>query len=91
MWAVGGFRGVISKIDLLFAVAGAITADDLKRYFALARMELSEDDPTPDLNEDDRWFAHFANNVATTPTAVLVQRFVQSEQQRQLLTNQCLD
>jgi hypothetical protein len=63
MWAVGGYRGVISKIDLLFAVAGAVTAADLKRYFSMARMVLGEDDPTLDLNEDERWFASIHGKV----------------------------
>ena len=57
MWSVGTFRGVISKIDLLFAIARVVTVDDLKRYFALARIVLGEDDPALDLPESDRWAA----------------------------------
>ncbi len=57
LWSIGGYRGVISKIDLLYAIAGAITVDDLKRYFALARMVLGEDDPALDLPDDQRWAA----------------------------------
>lgn len=57
MWSIGGYRGVISKIDLLYAVAGAITEDDLKRYFSMARMVLGEDDPALDLPENERWAA----------------------------------
>jgi len=57
MWSVGGFRGVVSKIDLLFAIAGVITKEDLKQYFSLARMVLGEDDPTLDLSEAERWAA----------------------------------
>ncbi|WP_080412056.1 HigA family addiction module antitoxin [Burkholderia ubonensis] len=57
IWSVGTYRGVISKIDLLYAIAGAITQADLNRYFAVARMVLGEDDPALDLDEDQRWAA----------------------------------
>jgi hypothetical protein len=32
IWSIGHYRGVISKIDLLYAIAGAVTPDDLDRY-----------------------------------------------------------
>lgn len=57
IWSVGTYRGVISKIDLLYAIAGAVTPADLDRYFAMARMVLGEDDPALDLDEDQRWAA----------------------------------
>jgi addiction module HigA family antidote len=57
IWSIGHYRGVISKIDLLYAIAGAVTPEDLKRYFSLARMVLGEDDPALDLDEDKRWAA----------------------------------
>ena len=57
LWSVGIYRGVISKIDLLFAIAGAVTAPDLLHYFELAEMVLGEDDPRLDLPEDKRWAA----------------------------------
>ncbi|HVJ62329.1 MAG TPA: HigA family addiction module antitoxin, partial [Tahibacter sp.] len=57
MWAAGTFRGVVSKIDLLFAIATAITAPELDRYFSMAEMVLGEDDPALDLEEDKRWAA----------------------------------
>jgi addiction module HigA family antidote len=57
IWSVGHYRGVISKIDLLYAIAGVVTPDDLKRYFSMARMVLGEDDPALDLDEDKRWAA----------------------------------
>ncbi len=57
LWSVGTHRGVISKIDLLFAIAGSITAHDLKRYFELAKRVLGEDDPRLDLPEGERWAA----------------------------------
>lgn len=55
IWSVGTYRGVISKIDLLYAIAGAVTPADLDRYFSMARMVLGEDDPALDLDEDQRW------------------------------------
>ena len=57
LWSIGHYRGVISKIDLLYAIAGAVTRDDLERYFSMAQMVLGEDDPALDLAEDQRWAA----------------------------------
>lgn len=57
VWSIGTYRGVISKIDLLYAIAGSITEPELRRYFSLARMVLGEDDPTLDLPENERWAA----------------------------------
>jgi len=57
VWSVGTYRGVISKIDLLYAIAHVITHDDMTRYFSMARMVLGEDDPSLDLEEDKRWAA----------------------------------
>jgi len=57
IWSVGTYRGAVSKIDLLYAVAGAVTPDDLHRYFSMARMVLGEDDPALDLEENQRWAA----------------------------------
>jgi addiction module HigA family antidote len=57
VWSIGSFRGVISKIDLLYAIAHAITPEDLTRFFEIARLVLGEDDPALDLTEDKRWAA----------------------------------
>lgn len=57
LWSVGTYRGVVSKIDLLFAVASSVTARDLTNYFDVAKLVLSEDDPKLDLPEDKRWAA----------------------------------
>ena len=56
LWSIGTSR-VVSKIDLLYAIARYVTRDDLKRYFDVARMVLGEDDPSLDLAEDQRWAA----------------------------------
>jgi hypothetical protein len=39
------YRGVISEVDLLHAIFGVVTSDDLTRYFSMARLVLGEDDP----------------------------------------------
>jgi addiction module HigA family antidote len=57
VWSIGGYRGVISKIDSLFAIAKVITLADLKRYLELAKVVLGEDDPALDLPEKERWAA----------------------------------
>jgi addiction module HigA family antidote len=57
IWSVGTYRGAISKIDLLFAVAQAVTKNDFDNYFSVAKIVLGEDDPKLDLPENDRWTA----------------------------------
>lgn len=57
IWSIGAYRGLISKIDALYAASGAVTRDDLQRFFSIARMVLGEDDPALDLPEDERWAA----------------------------------
>lgn len=57
VWSIANHRGVVSKIDLLFAIAGTVTAPELEKYFQVATLVLSEDDPTLDLPEKDRWAA----------------------------------
>lgn len=57
VWSVGSLRGVVSKIDVLFAIRDALTAADLERFFAVAEVVLSEDDPSLELPERDRWAA----------------------------------
>ena len=57
LWSIGHFRGVVSKIDLLHAIASQVTKQDLKRFFEVAKIVLGEDDPSLDLAEDQRWTA----------------------------------
>ncbi len=57
LWSAGPYRGAISKIDLLFAIGGVLTREDLDHYFSIARMVLGEDNPALDLAEDQRWAA----------------------------------
>jgi len=57
VWSAGNYRGVASKIDLLFAVSKAVTEKDLNEFFILAEYVLSEEDPALELPTDDRWAA----------------------------------
>ncbi len=57
VWSIGSYRGVISKIDSLFAIADSVTRADLDRFLKVAREVLGEDDPALDLPEEDRWAA----------------------------------
>lgn len=57
VWSIGGYRGMISKIDSLFAISGAITKADLNRFLHVAKIVLGEDDPALDLPEEERWAA----------------------------------
>ena len=58
VWAVGPFSGVVSKIDVLFAIYKVIAAADLERFFKVAELVLSENDPSLELPEEDRWAAN---------------------------------
>lgn len=58
VWAVDSHRGVVSKIDLLFAIAPYITKADLERFFDSAKLVLGEDNPALDLPEDQQWQAN---------------------------------
>ncbi|ODR91500.1 addiction module antitoxin [Sinorhizobium alkalisoli] len=57
LWSIGSYRGVVSKIDTLFAIARWVTSTDLDRYLEMAKMVLAEDDPALDLPEKERWAA----------------------------------
>lgn len=58
VFSVGKARGVVSKIDVLFAIAPAITQADLDRFFVAAKTALAESDPALELPEDQRWMAN---------------------------------
>ena len=57
VWSVGRHRGVVSKMDALFAISKQIVASDLNEFFWLAEYVLAEEDPALDLPESDRWAA----------------------------------
>ncbi|HEY1258899.1 MAG TPA: HigA family addiction module antitoxin, partial [Stellaceae bacterium] len=55
VWSIGKFRGVVSKVDALYAIQPFVIAAHIKRFFQVARIVLSESDPGLDLPEDKRW------------------------------------
>ncbi|MBF0610435.1 MAG: HigA family addiction module antidote protein [Magnetococcales bacterium] len=59
LWSIDRNRGVVSKFDLLHAIAHMLTEADLNRFFEMASMILGEDDPLLDLSEEQRWAALF--------------------------------
>ena len=57
VWSAGGFQGVTSKIDALFAIAERVISADLNRFFTVAKYVLSVSDPALELPEEERWTA----------------------------------
>ena len=57
VWSIGQYRGVVSRLDALFATAPFVTAADLDRLFLVAEYVLSESDPALELPESERWSA----------------------------------
>ena len=57
VWSVAEHRGVVSKIDALFAINGSLTAKNIEDFLELAKAVLSEPDPSLELPEKDRWAA----------------------------------
>ncbi|WDA41431.1 HigA family addiction module antitoxin [Erythrobacter sp. BLCC-B19] len=57
VWRVGAYRGVVSKIDALFAIKDVILEADLERFFTVASLVLEEPDPALELPEDKQWAA----------------------------------
>ncbi len=57
VWSAGSFRGVVSKLDALYAIHHFITRAELERFFEVSRLVLAEADPALDLPLDDRWMA----------------------------------
>ena len=57
VWEVGQHRGVVSKLDAVFATGGYITPQHLNAFFFVAEYVLSEGDPALELPEDRWWMA----------------------------------
>ena len=57
VWSIGEYRGVVSRLDALFAIAPFVTDADLERVFLVAEYVLSESDPALELPENERWAA----------------------------------
>ena len=61
VWSVSTYRGVYSKLDVMFATRAFVTSAMLERFFELAKVVLEEDDPKLDLPEHKRWAAAIYN------------------------------
>ena len=57
VWYIDQYRGVVSKIDALFAVSPWMTAADVTDFVDFAEYVLSESDPALELPPDDRRWA----------------------------------
>ena len=57
VWAIGNYRGLVSRKDAFFAVSDALQRSDLDRFFTVAELVLTEDDPSLDLPPEERWSA----------------------------------
>ncbi|MCY3784330.1 MAG: HigA family addiction module antitoxin [Chloroflexi bacterium] len=57
VWSVAEHRGVVSKLDALFAISRSLTAKHIEDFLELAEYVLSESDPSLELPERDRWAA----------------------------------
>lgn len=57
VWSVGRYRGVVSKIDALFAISPWMTRKDVTDFVDFAKCVLSESDPALELPEEKRWAA----------------------------------
>ena len=70
VWSVGAFRGLVSKIDVLFTIDREIVGDDIRRFLSVAKLVLSEEDPSLDLPEDRRWVAGIYRKVREISAAL---------------------
>ncbi|MDD9990098.1 MAG: helix-turn-helix domain-containing protein [Spirochaetaceae bacterium] len=65
VWSAGEYRGVVSRMDALFAISGYLIGQDITGFLECARRVLSEGDPALDLPEDERWRAARHGKVRT--------------------------
>jgi hypothetical protein len=63
VWTVGRHHGVASKIDVLYGISRFVTSQDLENFFFIARVVLSERDPSLDLPEEERYAASIYGKV----------------------------
>ncbi|MYH31618.1 MAG: helix-turn-helix domain-containing protein [Acidobacteria bacterium] len=70
VWCVGQYRGVVSKIDALFAVSPWMTDRDVTDFVDFAEYVLSESDPVLELPEDERWLADIYGKVREHSSAL---------------------
>lgn len=70
IWSEGGFRGVVSELECINAIAGYITKEMLSDFFDMAEYILSEDDPALDLDKEDRWAANLYDKIRNHSPAI---------------------
>ena len=70
VWCVGQYRGVVSKIDALFAVSPWMTAGDVTDFVDFAEYVLSESDPALEFPEEQRWLAGIYGKVREHSSAL---------------------
>jgi addiction module HigA family antidote len=70
MWSIGRYRGVTSKIDVLFATHRLVTKKDLEDFLAIAQYVLQESDPALDLPQDQQWAANIYGKVRDHSSAL---------------------
>ncbi len=58
IWSIGRLRGVVSKVDALYAAHRILIAKDLENFLLAAELVLSERDPALELPVDKRWAAN---------------------------------
>ena len=52
VWSTGAYRGVVSKLDALYATARWMTTEQISRFMTVAEIVLSERDPSLDIPDD---------------------------------------
>ena len=57
LWSIGQYRGVVSRLDALFATAPFVTKAALDHVFLVAEQVLRESDPALELPKSERWMA----------------------------------
>lgn len=70
IWSIGHLRGVVSKVDALYAAHRALTREDLENFLFAAELVLSEEDPALELPEDKRWAANLYGKSRNHSTAL---------------------
>jgi len=70
IWVEGKYRGIISKLDCFHAISDQVSEDDISNFIFVAEYVLSEDDPSLDLDKDERWMASVYNKVRDHSNAI---------------------
>ena len=72
VWLVQQYRGVVSKIDALFAIAPSMTDRHIIDFVDFAEYVLSESDPRLELAPDQRWMAGLYGKVRKHSAALRI-------------------